>query len=798
MPRTLPLILLMILTLSAMPAAAQLIPGLPGTGSGSTASAPEEQAADATEPAGGNPQARALIEVLRDDRARAGLIAELERLAATPADAGAAAADGSATPAEGPPGPSDGPAEETEPTLGEQMAQLTSGAVAEVGRQGRNFVRGLEATWRRLSVLWGPRAVQLEQPLQDIALILVLTVVLYAVFRWVGQRIFRTVSPWLIERGVVGTFVLGSLGAVLDILAVLLSYSAGNAAVYASIEDGAAYNLTQALYLNAFLIVETVKVAFGILLAPKRPEVRILPLTDAGARYWTSRSSGLSSILGYGMMLVVPVVDNVLSYFTARAISVVVLTLSLLWAIALVIRHRKKPAAWMARRSAAAGGPDAAMRLTKALVSIWHWPALIYLVSLFMLAVSASGHVGPFVIDTLQVVMVVAVGIAVNVLMLALSQRGVTLPAGVSETLPLLEVRLNGFLKGLLAALRLLVVLVTLSTALHVAGAANVPQFLQSVFGRDLGTALLSVTIIVVVSFLLWLALASWVDYRINPGRAVAATARETTLLTLLRNAVTIALVVITTMVVLSELGLDIAPLLASAGVLGLAIGFGSQRLVQDIITGIFIQFEAAMNVGDVVTVGGTTGTVEKLTIRSVSLRDLNGVFHIIPFSSVDMVSNYMKDFSFHVAEVGIAYREDISEAKDLMYKAFDDLREMPEFSRVIIGPLDWHGVTALGDSAVTLRARIRTRPGNQWAVGRAYNEAVKRRFDEAGVEIPFPHMTVWFGENKGGGAPPVHLAAPDGRSPEALPAARPPISTTPAGQDAPNEESVEGVPDRG
>ena len=278
----------------------------------------------------------------------------------------------------------------------------------------------------------------------------------------------------------------------------------------------------------------------------------------------------------------------------------------------------------------------------------------------------------------------------------------------------------------------------------------------------------------------------------------MAATAREATLLTLLRNAVTIALVVITTMVTLSELGLDIAPLLASAGVLGLAIGFGSQKLVQDIITGIFIQFEAAMNVGDVVTVGGTTGVVEKLTIRSVSLRDLNGVFHIIPFSSVDMVSNYMKDFSFHVADIGIAYREDTTEAKELMFKAFDDLREMPEFSRVIIGPLDWHGVAALGDSAVTLRARIRTRPGHQWAVGRAYNEAVKRRFDAAGVEIPFPHMTVWFGENKGGGAPPVRVSRDTVETARPAPAPDAPISTTPHGQDAPNEdEGADGAIDR-
>jgi small conductance mechanosensitive channel len=259
--------------------------------------------------------------------------------------------------------------------------------------------------------------------------------------------------------------------------------------------------------------------------------------------------------------------------------------------------------------------------------------------------------------------------------------------------------------------------------------------------------------------------------------RGRPASPRERTLLTLLRNAASIAIAIITLMVTLSELGLDIAPLLASAGVLGLAIGFGAQRLVQDIITGIFIQFENAINVGDVVTVGGITGSVEKLTIRSVSLRDVNGVFHIVPFSSVDMVSNFMRGFSFHVADIGIAYSEDIDEAKGLMFEAFNDVKGNPAFARDVLGPLEWFGVNQLGDSAIVLRARIRTRPGAQWGVGRAYNEAVKKRFDASGVEIPFPHMTVWFGQHKDGSAPPLHLSnplvAPTATAPEAAAPAR-------------------------
>ena len=200
-----------------------------------------------------------------------------------------------------------------------------------------------------------------------------------------------------------------------------------------------------------------------------------------------------------------------------------------------------------------------------------------------------------------------------------------------------------------------------------------------------------------------------------------------------------IALVVFGGLTVLSEIGIDIAPLLAGAGVIGLAIGFGAQKLVQDIITGIFIQLENAINEGDVVTVAGVTGGVEKLTIRSVALRDLAGVYHLIPFSSVDSVSNFMRRFAFHVEVVGIAYDADIDAAEAAMRRAFDTLFAGP-LGKDITAPLEWHGLISIGDSAVNLRARIKTKPGQQWAVGRAYTALVKKELDAAGVEIPFPH----------------------------------------------------------
>src|SRR5699024_3665917 len=139
------------------------------------------------------------------------------------------------------------------------------------------------------------------------------------------------------------------------------------------------------------------------------------------------------------------------------------------------------------------------------------------------------------------------------------------------------------------------------------------------------------------------------------------------------------ALIIITVMVVLARIGVDIGPLLAGAGVIGLAIGFGSQKLVADVITGIFIQLENAMNIGDVVTLGGVTGTAEKITIRSVSVRDLHGTVHVIPFSSASVVANYMREFGYHTEHYRIAYREDIDAAVRRLRAAFEDLKRDPD-----------------------------------------------------------------------------------------------------------------------
>lgn len=186
-------------------------------------------------------------------------------------------------------------------------------------------------------------------------------------------------------------------------------------------------------------------------------------------------------------------------------------------------------------------------------------------------------------------------------------------------------------------------------------------------------------------TLLAWAVTSAWIDEKLRVDSTRRATSSRTrTLLSLLRNAVTAVLFVFGAVATLAELGVNVAPLLAGAGVIGLAIGFGAQKLVQDIINGVFIQLENAINEGDVVTVAGMTGSVETLTIRSVGIRDVSGVFHLIPFSAVDTVSNFMRGFAYHVETVGVAYESDLASVRAAMEDAFTAVQSSPLGSGII------------------------------------------------------------------------------------------------------------------
>lgn len=237
---------------------------------------------------------------------------------------------------------------------------------------------------------------------------------------------------------------------------------------------------------------------------------------------------------------------------------------------------------------------------------------------------------------------------------------------------------------------------------------------------------------------------------------------RAETLAQVLREIGRVVVLALGGMMILSEVGVDLKPLLAAAGLGGLAIGFGAQSLVKDVISGFFILLENSIRVGDVVEIAGVSGVVEEVKLRTITLRDVSGNVHVVPNGVIDKVKNMTKEYSFYLFNVGVAYREDVDEVMAVLREIAEDLRRDPKFNADILEPLEMMGVDQFADSAVIIKCRIKTKPIQQWRIGREMNRRIKKTFDAKGIEIPFPHQTIYWGEPKHGKPAPLYVASPE------------------------------------
>jgi small-conductance mechanosensitive channel len=224
------------------------------------------------------------------------------------------------------------------------------------------------------------------------------------------------------------------------------------------------------------------------------------------------------------------------------------------------------------------------------------------------------------------------------------------------------------------------------------------------------------------------------------------------------RYIVNVTISLIAVVLILSELGISVAPILGAAGVVGLAVGFGAQSLVKDYFTGFFILLENQLTRGDVVEIAGKSGLVEDVTLRFVRLRDYSGNVHYVPNNLITTVTNMSRSFAQAVIDVGVAYREDTDQVVGIMRAVGRGMREDPQFGPKILDELEIAGVDQWADSAVVLRCRFKVAPLQQWDVRREFLRRLKKAFDHQGIEIPFPHVTVYAGAGKDGGAPPFPL----------------------------------------
>lgn len=706
---------------------------------------------------------RVLADILADDEQRDELIAELERLAGGDIslpevaleDADMVVAPSGQTP--------------DQVSLARRIANSTQDFAQGLVNE---FSGGVDAVTALGSTRGAINIAEVGRALGNLGLVILATVALFFLLRWLARPLFGRTNRWvrtdpnLIRRGV------GIISAsVLDLLVVVLAWIGGYLVALFAIGDMGEMDARESLFLNAFLLIEIFKVALRTLFASRDDSLRLLPIPAEDAAYWNAWLARLSGFIGYGVLLIVPMINFNISPALGRMVTLVIMGLAFVYVLAVIMQNRDQVSAALQARANRADMAVSRVALGM-LARSWHLLAIGYVAALGIVTLLRPETALPAMLSaTVQTLAAIGIGAFASLVLTRVISRQLVLPEETRQRFPMLENRLNGFVPRALRTMRLLIIAVVSLVVINAWGLFNVGVWLASDAGTHAVGALISVLIILLVASLLWIGLASWIEQRLNPDTGAGEpSARERTLLTIFRNAVAVVLVVMTAMIILSEIGINIGPLIAGAGVLGLAIGFGAQKLVQDVITGVFIQLENAINAGDIVTAGGVTGTAEKLTIRSLGIRDLSGTYHLIPFSSVDTVANYMREFAYHVGVYGVAYREDTDEVIGLLRDAFDELISDEEQRAKILGELEVHGVTALGDSSVDIRVRIKTLPGVQWAVGRAYNRLVKRHLDAAGVQIPFPHMRLYFGQDKDGSAPPAPVQI---QQPKALPGSR-------------------------
>lgn len=692
---------------------------------------------------------QALADVLSDPKSRDQLITELEQLSRDKQSS------------------ADSSEQQQEQEAPQQRDENEAGVTTEIAKKSQSVVATIVTTvtgsWTAISEIssgQGKNIVSFFGMLIKLGLVIAATIGAYIVLRVIARFFFHRADRLANAESHVHQLVLKStailLSLITDVIAVALAWLAGYGVALLFIAEVGQVSVNETLFLNVFLAVELFKVALRAIFSAREDSLRLLPMAADIARYWNGFLSTIVSLIGYGVLFVAPLIATDLSENLADLLNLLIVLTTVIYALTIIRLQRKKVGDSLSQLAKQTDF-SATQVLLGVLSKSWHWLATAYFIVMgAALLIQPEQAVPALLMATLQTVLAVFIGMAVIALLEMTIGQGLKVPAMIRSRLSTFETRLNDFLPIVNKVMKLLVIVMVISAIFDAWGAVDLAAWLASPAGTGILSTIISVLFILSAAMLFWMVLASWIEHRLNPDEGQGEpSAREKTLLTIFRNAIAITIIVMTAMIVLSELGINIGPLLAGAGVLGLAIGFGAQKLVQDVITGVFIQMESAINAGDIVTVGGITGVAEKLTIRSLGLRDLSGTYHIVPFSAVDTVSNYMREFAYHVGEYGVAYRENTDEVIIKLREAFAELlADDEQRANILEDELEVHGVTALADSSVNIRVRIKTLPGSQWSVGRAYNRLVKQYLDAAGIEIPFPHLTLYFGEDKNGEAP--------------------------------------------
>lgn len=714
-----PWILLLLISLFCLPAQAVSLPGVP-------AATPAEATTPAAEPDVEQKKAAysALADVLENDASRQELISQLRSVAATP--------------------PQEPVPKITPPEIAEEKTVLEN--VTDISR---HYGDALSTRFAQLyrNLIGSPHKPFNPQTFVVAARQFLLLAGLVFAFYWLvrlcawplyrkmgswGRRKNRETSSWVhLPLTIASAFIIDLLLLALTLFIgqILSEYlNTGNPTIA----------FQQTLFLNAFALIEFFKAILRLIFCPRVPDLRPFAISDRAAHYWSLRLSILSGMIGYGLLVAVPIISNQVNVQIGALANVLIMLCITVWALYLIFHNKRaitEGLIHLADRSLAFFS-----LFIRAFALVWHWLASAYFIVLCFFSLFDPGNSLKFMMGaTFRSLAIVGIAAFVSGLLSRWLAKTITLSPHVQRSYPELQKRLNGWISVSLKVARFLTVCVAIMLLLSAWGLFDFWNWLHNGAGEKTVDILIRIALILFFSAIGWTILASLIENRLSSdihGRPLPS-ARARTLLTLFRNALAVVISTITIMIVLSEIGVNIAPLLAGAGALGLAISFGSQTLVKDIITGIFIQFENGMNTGDLVTIGPLTGTVERMSIRSVGVRQDTGAYHIIPWSSITTFANFVRGIGSVVANYDVDRHEDAEKAKQALKAAVDELLEREDIRGLIIGEPSFAGIVGLTSTAFTLRVSFTTQPLKQWTVRFALDSMVKKHFDLAEVRMP-------------------------------------------------------------
>jgi small conductance mechanosensitive channel len=535
-----------------------------------------------------------------------------------------------------------------------------------------------------------------------------------------------------------GFGLLGLLLAILPIFGFGLTAAAIITAGFVPVREA---QLTVIGTANAYLVCRLVLAFAGFLFAPRAEPVRLIHMPDERAAAITRWIAILLISGAVGFVIVSAAEILSLSPPGVRAITAL---------FALAVHIELAVAVWQSRFVVAGwirGGnkKKRAYGFRNGLARAWHFVALFYILSLWI-ALAGGVHNAFGLLLRVVLVFIAAAGFG------GWAWRGSTQalerlfpdPHTGSARHPKFAARARAYNPLVRVLIRLVITFLVLIAILLGWGINIVPWLLTDPISRALIMAFISIIVTVAIALFLWEICNAWIIARIERLAATGRTrqaSRLRTLLPMLKATIGTVIGLVAGLICLSKIGVNAAPLLAGAGVVGIAVGFGSQKLVQDIITGLFLLLEDAMQVGDVITLASMTGTVERLSIRTIRLRGGDGSINIIPFSAVTTVTNMTRDFGYAEISIQVAYEEDLAHVYAVMTDIARTMRAEPAWGAMMRDDLQIFGLDQFGASALVITGQIRTGPGQHWAVRREYYARVKRRFEEENIEMPYTYL---------------------------------------------------------